>query len=127
MQDTGCVDQKTGASIQKRECVIRCNELTGGVDRRDQLVKYYTFAHKVMKVWKKQFFYMMNLMVLQGYIIYMKYSSDKPKKSQYKFRHAAVCELITTSHSIESLPHFSQCRSSSNVQPLMRLTARVSE
>jgi len=41
------------------------------IDRNDQLAKYYSFARKVMKIWKKQFFYLLNSMVLQAYTAYL--------------------------------------------------------
>ena len=66
MQKTGKVDRKTGESIEKPECILHYNDKMGGVDRNDQLAKYYSFAWKVMKVWKKEFFFLMNTMVLQG-------------------------------------------------------------
>ena len=124
MVDTGRVDRKTGNTIKKPECIVRYNEMMGGVDRNDQLVKYYTFARKVMKVWKKQFFYMLNLMVLQGYILYQKYTTDTPKLSHYEFRLETIRDLITSSRSIESRPHHSQRPSSTDSEPLMRLLGR---
>ena len=96
----------------------------GGVDRNDQLGKYYSFARKVMKVWKKQFFYLLNSMVLQGYIIYLKYTNDTPKKSHFQFRLDLVRELITSSRSTEMFPCHSQRRSSTDAEPLFRLVAR---
>ena len=49
--------------------VLKCNEYMGGVDVNDQLQKYYSFA----------VFYPMNLMVVQGYIIYKKETADSAK------------------------------------------------
>jgi len=123
MQDTGRVDRQR-SPIVKPECILRYNEMMGGVDRNDQLSKYYSFARKVMKVWKKQFFHLMNAMLLQGYIMYLKYTDDSPKLSQFDFRLAVVRELITSSHSTELLPQHRQRRSSSKVESLTRMTAR---
>ena len=123
MKDTGKVDRKTGENIQKPECILHYNDKMGGVDRNDQLSKYYSFARKVMKVWKKEFFFLMNTMVLQGYIIYKKYAAQS-EMTQSEFRLAVVRELITTSKCIELLPKHAQRRSSVDSEPLLRLAGR---
>ena len=79
---------------------------------------------KVMKVWKKEFFFLMNTMVLQGYILYLKYTSDSNKMSQFQFRLTVVRELITSSKSTELLPRHCQRRSSTDTEPLLRLAGR---
>ena len=112
--DSGVVDRKTGAAIQKSECILHYNKHMSGVDRNDQLSKYYSFARKVMKIWKKkQFFYLLNSMVLQSFIVYLKYSLDQPKLSHYDFRLTLVHELVTSSRATDYLPRHEQRRSSS--------------
>ena len=86
MEDTGKKDRKTGEPIVKPSCVLEYNKHMGGVDRNDQMGKYYSLSRKVMKVWKKKFFYMLNNMILQAYMVYLKTTEDTPKKSQYLFR-----------------------------------------
>jgi len=66
------VGRKTGEDIEKAECFLQYNDKMGGVDRNDQLAKYYSFARKVMKVWKKDFFFVLHTVVLQGYPVYLK-------------------------------------------------------
>jgi len=124
MVDSGVVDRKTGAAIQKPECILHYNKHMGGVDRNDQLSKYYSFARKVMKIWKKQFFYLLNSMVLQSFIVYLKYSLDQPKLSHYDFRLTLVRELVTSSRATDYLPRHEQRRSSSVATPPLRLIGR---
>lgn len=124
MADTGRNDRKTGDKIMKPQCIIDYNKHMGGVDRNDQMAKYYGFARKVMKVWKKEFFFLLNTMVLQGYILYLKYTTDRPKLSHYQFQLALVRELITSSRCTELLPKHHQRRSSVDIEPVTRLTAR---
>ena len=124
MKATGKTNRSTNEPIMKPSCVISYNKFMGGVDRSDQLGKYYSFARKVMKVWKKEFFFLLNSMVLQGYLIYLKKTTDRPKKSQYAFRLELVRELVSSSRCIDLLPQHSQSRSSVEQSSLLRLQAR---
>ena len=123
MNNTGKNDRRTGEPIQKPACVLQYNIQMGGVDHNDQLAKYYSFARKTMKVWKKEFFFLTNSMVLQAYIMYKKYTEDKSKLSQYAFRMRLVEELVSWSSRI-NFPQVHQRRLSKDAVPLCRLTAR---
>jgi hypothetical protein len=57
MSDTGRTDRRTKEKIMKPQCIIEYNSFMGGVDHNAQLAKYYSLARKVMKVWKKEFFF----------------------------------------------------------------------
>jgi hypothetical protein len=122
MQDSGKTCRKSGEAIRKPGCVLKYNERMGGVDRNDQLAKYYTFARKGLKVWKKEFFFLTNSMVLQAYLIYRKYTQGK-KLTQYQFRLKLVEELLTAAEMV-NFPKLHQRRSSRDAEPLARLTAR---
>lgn len=41
-----------------------------GVDRLDQLVTYYSFVHKTIKWWRKVFFWMLEVTIINSYIIH---------------------------------------------------------
>jgi hypothetical protein len=41
-----------------------------GVDKLDQLMAYYSFLHKLVKWWRKIFFWILEVMVINAYIIY---------------------------------------------------------
>ena len=41
-----------------------------GVDKLDQLMRYYSFFHKSVKWWRKVFFWVVEVAVVNAYIIY---------------------------------------------------------
>ncbi len=41
-----------------------------GVDKLDQLVSYYSFLHRSVKWWRKVFFWLLEVAVVNSYIIY---------------------------------------------------------
>ena len=43
-----------------------------GVDKLDQFASYYSFLHKSVKWWRKVFFWMLEVAVINAYIIYKK-------------------------------------------------------
>ena len=43
-----------------------------GVDKLDQFARYYSFLHKSVKWWRKVFFWMLEVTVVNSYIIYKK-------------------------------------------------------
>ena len=41
-----------------------------GVDKLDQLMSYYSFLHKSVKWWRKVFFWILEVAVINAYIVY---------------------------------------------------------
>ena len=41
-----------------------------GVDKLDQLMSYYSFLHKSVKWWRKVFFWVQEVAVINAYIVY---------------------------------------------------------
>ena len=55
-----------------------------GVDKLDQLVCYYSFLHKSIKWWKKVFFWLLEVSVVNSYVIYKEYCThNKIKPMQH--------------------------------------------
>lgn len=48
------------------------NKFMLGVDKLDQLMSYYSFLHKSVKWWRKIFFWCLEVVVINAYIIYQK-------------------------------------------------------
>jgi len=46
---------RDGDQVVKPACVLDYNQHMGGVDRSDQIAKYYTFTRKTNKWWLKLF------------------------------------------------------------------------
>jgi hypothetical protein len=58
------------------------NKYKTGVDRSDQMLSYYSFERKTVKWWKKLFFHLFDLVVVNSHILHNKTSK---KKRQWKF------------------------------------------
>ena len=50
----------------------------GGVELNDQLLKYSAFSRHSLKWWEKVFFHLMNIAVVNSYIMYKAWLSTKP-------------------------------------------------
>lgn len=59
--------------------MVDYNQYMLGVDKMDQLVSYYSFLHKSVKWWKKVFFWIVEVVVVNSYIIYKEQVSSNGK------------------------------------------------
>ena len=70
-----------------------------GVDRLDQRMSYYQFMRKSVKWWRKVFFWLMEVAVVNSYILYCQNSNTR-RLSHKAFRQelvVALCQpLVTT-------------------------------
>ena len=51
-----------------------------GVDKLDQFASYYSFLHKSVKWWRKIFFWMLEVAVINSYIIYKKLATSRGRR-----------------------------------------------
>ena len=61
------------------------NKYMNGVDRSDQMVSYYALRQKTMKWWKRLIFHVLNVAVVNSYILYKEYTGNK-KMTHRQFR-----------------------------------------
>ena len=61
----------------KPAVVLDYNKNKTGVDRSDQMLSYYTFSRMTVKWWKKLFFHLLDLAVVNAHILYKKSSKEK--------------------------------------------------
>ena len=71
--------------------VYNYNQYMGGVDRSDQLIKYYNVLRQTKKYWKTLFFHCIDIAAINAHIM-NKEIVDKPL-SQYLFRESLVRSL----------------------------------
>ena len=59
--------------------MIQYNKYMSGVDANDQLLKYSHFSRRTLKWWKKVFFRLLNICMVNSYILYKEWlgSNDK--------------------------------------------------
>lgn len=60
----------------------------------DQFSQYNSLMRKSRKWWKKLFFYLVNLTLVNSFVLYKKFAIADKKKDHYGFRNALVCALL---------------------------------
>ena len=81
--------------ITKPDIVHEYNKYMGAVDRCDQMVAYSCFTRRTMKWWKKVFFHLFSLSILNSYILYKE--RTRSPLLQRVFRRELVKELVCSS------------------------------
>ena len=64
--------------VEKPVVVAEYNKFMGGVDKADQFLSYYGFSHRTVRWWRRAFFFLLDMAVVNSYIIYtQKYTSSR--------------------------------------------------
>ena len=63
--------------IEKPKMVEEYNSYMGGVDKSDQLLSYYGFAHRSVKWWKRVAFHLLDLSIVNAYIMYRQSKQER--------------------------------------------------
>lgn len=105
MVDTGKTN-KHKEKVYKSEIVINYNKFMGGVDRNDQLSKYSAFNRQQVKWWKKVFFQLVNMAMVNAYIMYKFHCSKENNRimSHADFRTNCIKQLIEETANELTLP-----------------------
>lgn len=56
--------------VQKPKASVEYNKYMGGVDRADQFLSYYRFSHRTVKWWRRAFFFLLDMAVVNSYVLY---------------------------------------------------------
>ena len=62
------IDRRTNMLVMKPTCVVEYCKHMGGVDLSDQINGYHTVLRKTVKWYKKLFFQLFNLCIVNSYI-----------------------------------------------------------
>ena len=80
---------QTNKAIMKHLIMNDYNKYMGGIDSNDLLLKYTEFSRRTVKWWKKVFFRIVNLSIVNAYIIFLEWQKAKGikyKETQTDFR-----------------------------------------
>ena len=72
---------KTNEPVKKHDLVYQYNRHMGGVDCKDQLLKYSTFNRRTLKLWKKVFFRLLNVAMVNAYVLHCEWSKKRKKNA----------------------------------------------
>ena len=82
--------------IRKPKMIDEYNKYMGGVDKSDQFLSYYGFNHRTVKWWKRAAFHLLDLAVVNSYILYQQ-SEQTHYLSHEHFRIQLAEELLLIS------------------------------
>ena len=86
--------------IQKPQMIDEYNKHMGGVDLSEQLVLYYGYSHRQIKWWKRVFFHLIDLALVNSNI-----SVNKQQLTQMEFR-IAVAKGLLEGHTRQQAQHY---------------------
>ena len=92
MVNTGKRHFNSNERIFKPEPVVQYTSKLGGVDKGDQLMSYYSFLHRSVKWWRKLFVHMLNMLMLNAFILHNKFATEKT--THEGFREAVMKNLV---------------------------------
>ena len=110
----------------KPEVILDYNKYMLGVDKIDQLVSYYSFIHKSVKWWRKVFFWLLEVAVVNSYVIY-KEECNKDKSqplTHLSYRRKLIDDL---SKPLCDVPRLSGTRSQSRVEQSQHFLRKVTK
>jgi hypothetical protein len=77
--------------IQKPQVVEDYNQNMGGVDKSDQMLLYYGFSHRSVKWWKRVFFHLLDVALVNSHILYK--AATRSRMTQLDFRLSVAKKL----------------------------------
>ena len=105
--------------VMKPKMIEKYNNKMGGVDKADQLLSYYGFPHRTVKWWKRAFYHLLELAIVQAYTLYRQSSQSGRHFTHQQFRVHLARELLHSTGE-EVTPKVSPLSHS----PIARLTER---
>ena len=84
--------------VEKPKCIVDYNKYMGGVDRTDQLLERFKVARKCMKWYKKLALQLIQLSLLNSFLLYKK---DGARKLLLDFQRSVIASLLFTKNTLE--------------------------
>ena len=88
-------------TVNKPNMIVEYNKYMGGVDIADQLVTYYGFSHYSRKWWKRAFFHLIDVCMVNSYILYC--SANQKKITHLDFVLAVARQFVEAHQHTPSL------------------------
>ena len=90
---------------EKPVVVVDYNKYMLGVDKLDQLCSYYSFLHKSVKWWRKVFFWLLEVGVVNSYVIHKEQCAKQGKQqiTHLGYRRALIDSLTEPLRRVSSV------------------------
>ncbi len=110
--------------VEKPTAIVEYNRFIGGVDLADQLLSYYGFGHRTVRWWRRAFFFLFDMAVVNSYILYTLQNPDRRRRlSHEQFRVQLAPNLLQVSGE-PVVPRVHHGPNHHSQQPAARLTER---
>ena len=76
-------------TVMKSQAMVEYKWYNGRGDHADQLLSYYGFGHRTVKWWRWAFFFLLDMVVVNSYILYTPQNPDKRRRLSHE--HAVLC------------------------------------
>ena len=91
---TYCPHRYPGSAPKSKPMLVdKYNHFMLGVDRLDQRMAYYQFVRKSVRWWRKVFFWLVEVMVVNAYLLYSQHTDARRKLTHKEFRRSLVLAL----------------------------------
>lgn len=87
------VDRRTDSLVSKPVCITDYVKFMGGVDLSDQFNSYNSCLQKTTKWYKKLFFHLFNVCLINAYLLHKKFAPNEKKLDHQQFLIALVSEV----------------------------------
>jgi len=94
--------QKKLIDFMKPNAIHQYNMNCHGVDRVDQILSYFMFQRKCNKWWRKLFFYLLEITIMNSRIIYNMHPGCPKKLNSYEFRVSIIMALLQDNKKFQS-------------------------
>ena len=105
--------------VMKPVMVEEYNRHMGGVDKADQMLSYYSFSHRTIKWWKRAAFHLIEVAVVNSYILYKLSDQSGRYLTQKEYITELARELVERGGHLQSTSQSQLC-----VESPIRLTDR---
>ena len=82
--------------LRKPAAIDEYNKYMGGVDKGDQLLSYYGLTHRMVKWWRRAFFHLFDMAIVNAYILYTISPQTGRRLTHEHFRIELAKELSLT-------------------------------
>ncbi len=107
-----------GSPLKLKPMVVdQYNKYMLGVDHLDQSMSYYQFVRKSVRWWRKVFFWMVEVVVVNAYIVYTVHTDARRKLTHKQFRRELVLALCEEQRS-SAMSHRPQRRPNQTLERL---------
>ena len=80
--------------VRKPLVIEQYNLFMGGVDNGDQLLSYYGYSHRTLKWWRRGFFHLVDVAIVNAYIMYLSTPCSGRRLTHKEFRVQLAKELL---------------------------------